>query len=250
MYTLRGFVHSCWSSGAFSVKLLSTNQIAKIHYKVISRCLTTGHIPVEKILSKHQQQKPVIQHKRTLMKHSLSSFIPKYDEDKVPRDFELIYEATLANTHVIAFFCLGAFILLYGSFMAYLCLLFTDNWTFEEQTVITGTDMTVSTLGLKFSGTVLCFVIFWLFYGIRYARLPVQRIYQSPNHIDFIGILKSGVFKTERVEFNLSEVIGLSPGAKRGKTSSNAIVKGRECLIYASDFKIPEQFNHILGFKQ
>ncbi|XP_045191968.2 uncharacterized protein LOC123548609 [Mercenaria mercenaria] len=231
-------------------RLLDAKRISKIHCQVPLRCHAGRNIHVLGAVSRLGKSSIVFQPKRNYNRHLpiKRTFTPKYDKDNVSRDYELIYQANLGKRHSRTFIFLGAVVLGYIGMFGYFYLLFTGQWKFDKKTTIPVVNITIPSLTLQLSCFILTFVIIWLGVCNSFLRLPVQRIYESPCKKNYIGILKKNVFITERVEFDLSEVIGIRPTKGKILKNGNTNIKGRRCLIYAVDFRLPEDFNKFLGY--
>lgn len=177
----------------------------------------------------------------------LKKLTPLYSKDSVPRDYEIIYQSEAGEKQSRLFLVIAVVILSYASFFIYLLLYFTDEWNFFQKSNIPFLDLEIPTLTLQIM-TTLTFCILIIAYKISaFARLLVKRIYESPCKSKYIGILKKNAFRTERVEFDMSDVKNSNLSMQSLIKKGNINIKGRSCLVFASDFTVPKYFNQFVG---
>lgn len=208
------------------------------------RKVATRNICFHGSIVKHNTMTVIYQQRRRYNPHRRLLSTPQHYKDKVPKDYEMIHQGILGKRQSYMFGIVGSVVLGYLALFCYIALRFSTN---REQVVIPVIDREIPSLVLIFSIMMIAFTLVWTVVGYNFVKLPVQRIYESPGKDHFIGVLKKGVIGTERVEFVLSDV-GVPPH-RRGRIlkRGNVIIKGRNCLVYACDFKSPSYFNTIVG---
>lgn len=206
------------------------------------RKVATGNICFHRSVVKHSTMTVIYQQRRG---YSRLQATPQHYKDKVPKNYEMIHEGILGKRQSYMFGILGSVVIGYLALFCYIALRFSTN---PEQVVVPVIDREVPSLVLIFSIMMIVFALVWTVVGYNFIKLPVQRIYESPGKDQYIGFLKKGVFGTERVDFALSDID--VPPHRRGRIlkRGNVIIKGRNCLVYACDFKSPSYFNAIVGY--
>lgn len=190
--------------------------------------------------AQHYQVRTIVQPPR--------KFTPKYHADQVPKDYEMIYQSNIGKKHVKILFFIGFVAVGYVGLIAYFIFLFNGDWEGSDRITLPVLELEVSSLKFMFLSAYIVFSVLWTGITLKFAKLPVQRIYECPDKMKYVGILKKSGFGTERVEFTLKDVAALPVKSGQILRHGNATIQGRPCLLYATDFKTPSYFNKFLGY--
>lgn len=197
---------------------------------------------------KHPTSRPLPPYQVRTIVQPPQRFSPKYHEDKVPKEYEMIYQSSVGKRHIKVLYMIGFVFAGYIGLFAYFVFLFRGDWDSSEKFTVPGLNIRVSSLKFTLACALTLFVTVWCLVAAKFSKLPVQRIYESPDKMKYIGILKKTIFSTERVEFTVENVTALPLKAGQILRQGNATICGRHCLIYATDFKSSSYFNKFLGY--
>lgn len=250
---IRGHLPCFGRNSTVSCKLFNVKPELTVRHLVFKRGQATACM---KVCVLKQKQVVIWDQKRGLItdllasriKHTPKRFVPKYVKDDVPRDYEIIYTSELGEKHLRFLFGMGIVLISYMSFFLYMFLVYMGEWKFDEKTIIPYINIEVPSLALQLTCILTVCLLVVLYFPFVFAKLPVKRIYESPCKKKYIGILKKGAFRTEKVHFEMSDVESRKIAGSDVIKKGNAIIKGRQCIVFATDFKEPHYFNQFITF--
>lgn len=166
-------------------------------------------------------------------------FKPKYKQDGVNKEYQLIYENNMRNYYK------WYSIVVYCSILPSAYVALSMIWKFKDEKW----ENVHMEHPLSLAIPALFFGIVLLFLCVYISRRNVIRIYKNAENGQGVAIVPDKIVLTKQLHFTMEDCCRIAPRPVLKQFPGNLRIKNRSFFVIGSDFAIAKDYNDMMGWE-